>query len=192
MLYEVILDSGETPNKCTIAPLGYRPDFRIMRVANVLALGPLSSTVLLHPDGVCLSEMGDSLGQITGIASIDCIWRRLPGLIRRISGTLPTLAKIPSGFVTAYPRKSSDDSDPKEGLATIEALFIASALLGRWDSSLLSEYYFGRRFIELNSKRLIELGVKEVSDEKNFPPQTFIPRHSKFRRWNRGKALTKG
>jgi hypothetical protein len=32
MIYEIILDAGETANKCTIAPLAHRPDFRLFPV----------------------------------------------------------------------------------------------------------------------------------------------------------------
>lgn len=188
MRYEVILDSGETPNKCTIAPLAHRPDFHIFRVSKSLALGPFSSTVLLHPEGICMTQVGSSLGTVTGIASIDCIWRRLPGLLNRLSGEIPTKVRIPDGFVTAYPRKSSYDTDPDCGLATIEALFIASSLFGNWDVTLLSSYYFGRKFVELNANRFIELGVKEAEDPKLFPAQLCVPRHSKFRRESRGRV----
>lgn len=188
MLYEVILDSGETPNKCTIAPLESRTDFRLIRVSNILEFEPLSSNILLHPDGICLSEFRNSPREIKGIACIDCIWRRLPSLIRRLSTPIPQLVKIPSGFVTAYPRKSTDPDDPAQGLATIEAIFIASALLGNWDPSLLSQYYFGKKFVELNAVRLRDLGVAEASDPRNFPPQATFPKNSEFKRWKRGKT----
>lgn len=158
MRYEVILDHGESANRCTIAPLAERPDFRIIQVRHHegRALGPFQSPVLLHPDGECLTGWATP---VSGIATIDCVWKRLPTLLSRLATPLPQLVRIPAGFVTAYPRTNKHGQDPEGGLATIEAIFIAAALLGRWDVTLLSRYYFGRRFVELNAARFRELGV---------------------------------
>ena len=123
--------------------------------------------------------------EVLGISCVDCVWKRLDGLIQRIQGPLPALVKIPDGFQTAYPRVSKKNTDPSAGLATIEAIFIAAALLGNWDPTLLSEYYFGRRFIELNLKRFQELGVP-VGD---YPVLTPRPRNSQQRKISRGKRI---
>ena len=167
--YEVILDRGETPNKCTIAPLAGRPEFRIWRVKSGAPLGPMSADWLLHPDGECLSDLRESLGVVRGLAAIDCTWRRLPMLVEQVEGTLPKLARIPSGFVTAYPRKSAHGRDPDAGLATIEAIFIARALLGAWVPELLSHYYFGTEFVRLNARRFADFGVREAQDPTLMP-----------------------
>jgi pre-rRNA-processing protein TSR3 len=185
MFYEVIIDSGETPNKCTIAPLSYRRDFKLIRVKGEGLLGPLSSAVLLHHQGECLTQLRQTLGPVEGIASIDCIWRRLGTLLRRVHRPMPVLARIPEGFETAYPRTSKLKLDPTGGLATIEAIFTARALLGHWDVTLLSEYYFGRRFVELNAQRFVELGVHQASVEETFPLVPSRPRNSSQRRRDR-------
>lgn len=189
MFYEVILDSGETANKCTIAPLSSRSDFRITRVKGPNTFGPMASQILLHHEGKCLTEIKAALAQpIQGIATIDCVWRRLDGLVARIKGDLPALARIPEGFVTAYPRKSTlIDNDPDCGLATIEAIFVASALLDNWDVTLLSEYHFGREFVLLNQRRFVELGVLEARDDSKIPVQAQRRRDSLTRRRDRGK-----
>jgi ribosome biogenesis protein Tsr3 len=188
MQYEVILDLGETANKCTIAPLSYRSDFRLMRVQdNCGTLGPLFSSILLHHEGTCLTTVRESMPRIAGIATIDCVWRRLDGLIRRVQGPLPILARIPAGFETAYPRRSEKDFDPEGGLATIEAIFVSAALLGNWDVSLFSEYYFGRKFIEMNKNRFLELGVVQANNQENLPTLSPRTRNSKQRRRDRGK-----
>jgi len=189
MLYEVILDTGETPNKCTIAPLAHRPDFRLFPVKGGGVLGPLISPVLLHHQGRCLTELRNTLGPISGIATVDCVWRRLDDLIGRIKGELPILARIPDGFVTAYPRRSVNNTDPTGGLATIEAIFVAAALLGNWDVSLLSEYYFGRRFVELNSDRFLELGLHQAANPGALPILTPRARNSQQRRRDRREIL---
>ncbi len=187
MRYEVILDSGETANKCTIAPLAGRPDFRLIPVKGAGALGPLQSSILLHHEGRCLIELRESLGEVSGIACIDCVWRRLDPLIRRVEGKLPVLTRIPDGFATAYPRKSVLDTDPDGGLATIEAIFVAAAILGNWDTSLLSNYYFGRRFVELNARRLIELGATQAADDSQWPVHVSKQRSALQRRRDRGR-----
>lgn len=188
MFYEVVIDSSETANKCTILPLASRPDFHLIRIKKIKKLPTLNSPILLHHEGECLTEIRKSLGQVQAIASIDCVWRRLEGILARVERPLPRFARIPDGFQTAYPRKSSDNSDPDGGLATIEALFIAGALLGNWDATLLSKYYFGRKFVELNRNRFQELGVYPENDQEAMPVLSKPPRHALQRRRDRERV----
>ncbi len=51
---------------------------------------------------------------------------------------------------TAYPRRSKTFEDPGAGLASVEALFAAMALLGQPRPDLLDEYHWRERFLELN------------------------------------------
>lgn len=189
MFYEVIVDVGETPNKCTILPLRHRKDFHLTSVKGRRSFDPFRSEVLLHHEGQCLTELRKSLKMVQGIACIDCVWRRLDGLLKRVAPPLPLLARIPDGFVTAYPRKSAQSTDPDGGLATIEAIFVAAALLGHWDPSLLSEYHFGRKFVEMNQKLFVELGVIQAADSQNFPVLNQQTRNSRQRRLNRKERL---
>jgi pre-rRNA-processing protein TSR3 len=173
MRYEVILDHGESPNRCTIAPLADRADFRLIYVrgSGERPQGPFASPILLHPDGECLTRVAQT--EVTGIATIDCVWKRLPPLLARLAGPVPRPVRIPAGFETAYPRRNKHGLDPDGGLATIEAIFIAAALAGHWDETLLARYYFGRRFIELNARRFLELGVsrEDASSLPALPPR---------------------
>lgn len=187
MRYEVVLDEGETPNKCTIAPLAPRPDFRLIRVEGRKPLGALSSPILLHHEGECITRLRSEPKQVSGIASVDCIWRRLDFLLARIDAPLPRLVRIPDGFETAYPRRSENDTDPEGGLATIEAIFVASAFLGNWDPTLLSKYYFGRRFIEMNRVRFLDGGVSQAADPSLLPSFIAPERNSRQRRRDRGR-----
>ena len=166
MRYEIVIDPGETPNKCTIAPLAYRPDFTLIRARGDVILPRLTSPLLLHHEGPCITGFRRKGPVVDGIAAIDCVWRRLGVLVRRIPKPLPVLVSIPEGFATAYPRRSIRHVDPSGGLATIEAIFIAAALLGHWDRSLLAEYYFAPVFIEKNRARFLELGVMQASLEE--------------------------
>lgn len=188
MKYEIVIDHSETGSQCSIQPLRGRPDFKFFGVSGEGPLGPLSAPILLHPDGKCLTEM-DLPPTVSALASVDCVWIRLPKIIRRLSwtDTPAVLAKIPDGFVTAYPRVSKLTSDPKGGLATVEALFAAAALLGNWDVSLLSRYYFGRLFVERNAKLFVELGVAHPANDAEWPPRVVPQRTALARRINRGR-----
>lgn len=189
MIYEVVMDAGETANKCTIAPLADRLDFKILRVKGEGPIGPLNAPLLLHHEGQCLSELRGRLGCVSAVASIDCVWRRLALIQARLVWTVgqPFLARIPAGFKTVYPRVSAKNTDPDGGLATIEAIFVAAALLGNWDLSLLSRYYFGRAFIEKNAARFMELGVYQPVSESAFAAMADTHRTSMTRRQNRGR-----
>jgi ribosome biogenesis protein Tsr3 len=191
MFYEVIVDMGETQNKCTISPLAYRTDFRLTHVKSDAKedglFGPLQSPLILHHEGECITTLVKSMGTVPGIACIDCVWRRLDGLLHRVAAPMPVYARIPDGFVTAYPRTSKQNTDPDTGLATIEAIFIAAALVGNWDASLLSEYYFGPKFIELNRTRFVELGVHQAADPAAMPVLNSKIRNSSQRRRDRGR-----
>lgn len=61
---------------------------------------------------------------------------------------------IPKGYKTAYPRKQEDCSHPGQGLASVEALFIAYHILGRYTENILRHYYFKEKFLKKNQKKL--------------------------------------
>jgi len=54
------------------------------------------------------------------------------------------------GFRTAYPRVSKHGTDPENGLASVEALFVAHHLLGRPTDGLLDHYRWAEEFLQLN------------------------------------------
>jgi ribosome biogenesis protein Tsr3 len=145
----------------------------------------LKADILLHHEGECLSKLKATLGRPNGLATVDCIWRRLDFLFSKILAPIPILARIPDGFKTAYPRRNEKGTDPESGLATIEALFVGSALLGTWDASLFSHYYFGRKFVEINSDRFEELGVHEAKRVDKLPILTPKLRNSEQRKRDR-------
>ncbi len=191
MIYEIIIDHDETPNKCTITPLADRKDFKLFPVFGEGGIGPLSAPLLLHHEGECLTKVRSSFDSVDAIACVDCVWRKLPRIIRKIrwtNETEPIRVKIPEGFKTVYPRVGLPNSDPDGGLATIEAIFVASALLGHWDATLLSKYYFGRKFVEVNAQRFLELGIKQVTNLECLPGIAPKARDSYSRRLNRGRV----
>ncbi len=154
MRYEILVDRTERPTKCSILPLGYRSDFRIVRFDRRRPIVPLTGSLLLHPDGVPLSGVtADQFasGDAIILCAIDCNWKRLKTVVDRVTGPLPPLVRVPDGFQTVYRRRSKLNLDPECGLATIEALFIASAFLGVWDESLLREYAMAAEFLSVNA-----------------------------------------
>ena len=162
MRYEILVDRTERPKKCTILPLAYREDFHIVRFDRRYPIRPLAGSVLLHPDGDLLTTQGTArIERREGIvlSAIDCNWRRLDAIVGRIVGPLPPQVRIPDGFLTAYRRRNQRDLDPEGGLATIEALFLASAFLGVWDESLLKEYAMGAEFLAVNASLFEEHGI---------------------------------
>lgn len=181
--YEIFVDHGETPNRCTILPLAYRDDFTILRKR---FLAPLSSQILLHPDGICLSTMDKTQG-IQSLAAIDCVWKRLDPLLAALPSPKPLLAKIPDGFVTAYPRVAKNNKDPEGGFATIEAIFIGAAFLGHWDLTLLREYYFADEFLRKNAEAFSAFGIHSEVTSGVYNP--LLPRNSQTRRLSRGRPI---
>lgn len=84
------------------------------------------------------------------ILLLDATWRLLPKVRAQVTGvTIPR--SIPHGWQTAYPRVSKDGSDPSAGLASVEALFVAQAVMGWTDPNLLEAYYWAESFRALNA-----------------------------------------
>lgn len=146
--YEILLDKKENPRKCTIHPLKGRADFLIRPFSGNKPIAAFGADCLLHVDGENLAEIPK--GSLQSLALIDCTWKKVFPTMQRVAKPLPKLVRIPDGFVTAYPRRNKEGNDPGEGLATIEALFIAAAFLGFWDETLLEKYYFKDAFLKEN------------------------------------------
>lgn len=148
------------------------------------------SGVLLHPEGIdlhLLSEAEKERGRALGLSAIDCVWKRLDPLLRSLPEPQPVKARIPDGFVTAYPRVAKDQRDPEGGFATIEALFIGAAFLGHTDYSLLREYYFAEEFLKRNDEAFRRYGITLSYETPIYRP--LLPRNSETRRISRGRRL---
>lgn len=167
--FEVLIDKRENKKQCTIHPLRERPDFHLRYFdTGTELLPPLAGDVLLHVDGEPLDEFARRRPEVGRIATIDCTWKRLGPVLKRLPLPLPALVKIPASFVTAYPRRSKIPGlDPDGGLATIEALFIAAAFFGVWDETLLEKFHFKKEFLALNSKNWnrYQLGPAQVREK---------------------------
>jgi pre-rRNA-processing protein TSR3 len=79
---------------------------------------------------------------------LDSTWRWLPQLRACVTGT-PVPRSIPGNLRTAYPRVSRVFDDPANGLASVEALYVARRLLGDDDPSLLAQYHWREQFLAI-------------------------------------------
>ena len=142
----------ESPKKCSLTPLRGRDEWPIRWIH--CALGDeveVGEVTLLHPEGEPLSPAGDS----RPLLLIDSSWRDLPRVLRGVQGTLHRRC-LPQGLVTAYPRKSNYFEDPETGLASIEALHAAVAMLGKRDDRLLEGYHWAEQYLRRNEELLAQ------------------------------------
>jgi pre-rRNA-processing protein TSR3 len=143
----ILRDPHEAAAKCTLTPLRGLAGVRFVEHRGDLRL-PCAGRVLLHPDGDELSE----LDRGRDLLLLDCSWRRLPRLLRALEGA-PIPRRLPP-FVSAYPRRSKTFPDPAAGLASVEALYLATRILGAARPELLRGYRWREAFLGANRERL--------------------------------------
>ena len=143
----ILRDPRESVKKCSLTPLrgmegiafvDYAPERRVDGAGRVL----------LHTEGELLSEADAG----RDLLLIDCSWRRVEPLLRTVDGE-PVKRRLPP-LVTAYPRRSKAFQDPDQGLASVEALFAALALMGAPRPELLRDYRWAEGFLEANRDAL--------------------------------------
>lgn len=139
----ILRDPRESAAKCSLSPLRGLAGIRFERwePGRVWDVG---RRIVLHPDGQALSR--DDAG--IDLLLVDCAWRRLPRLLACVQGELLPRSLPP--LVTAYPRRSRLFVDPERGLASVEALYAALALLGEPRPELLAGYRWREQFLAAN------------------------------------------
>jgi pre-rRNA-processing protein TSR3 len=138
----IVRDAHENPRKCSILPLRGRCDL-VFVTYPVRRMPKVEGYVRLAADGPELS-MADA---DCGLLLLDASWKRAAAMTRAFEH-VP--ARSLHGWQTAYPRTSKRGTDPDNGLATVEALFIAHHLLGRATAGLLDHYHWADEFLRLN------------------------------------------
>ena len=137
----VIRHPKERIAKCSLRFLHDRPEMTFLRARpgwQFDATGFLLLAVDAPP--LSLADAGRPL------LLLDSTWRWLPQVRACVVGT-PIERSIPGPLRTAYPRVSKVFDDPAGGLASIEALYVARALLGDTDPSLLDGYHWKAAFL---------------------------------------------
>lgn len=139
----IVHDPREPKNKCSVTPLRGMPGVRFEPLKGERRIDA-GGRIWLHPDGEELTA--DDRGP--GLLLIDCTWRRMPSLARRIEGEA-IKRRLPP-LVTAFPRRSKLIPDPEHGLASVEALYAAVAILEGPRPELLAGYRWARAFLDAN------------------------------------------
>ncbi|NOX55981.1 MAG: hypothetical protein GXP27_16370 [Planctomycetes bacterium] len=149
----IVVHPKERRSKCTVEPLRGQPGFVFWKFPR---LGPqrLSNYIQLALDAPPLTRHDAD----KGLLILDGTWR----LVEKMA---PTFVHVPRRSLpscrTAYPRSSKLFEDPDQGLATIEALYLAYLILGRDTTGLLDEYRWADEFLRRNA----ELFERIVSGE---------------------------
>ena len=137
----VIRHPREKLSKCSLTPLHGRPEITFLKSSPEFTFDA-SGYVMLEVGAPPLSEADAGLPVLV----LDATWRLLPGMLAQVQGA-PIRRSIPDGVKTAYPRVGKSYPDPHGGLASVEALFVARALMGDLDESLLDGYYWREAFL---------------------------------------------
>jgi pre-rRNA-processing protein TSR3 len=138
----IVRHSHESARKCSVLPLRGRPDLIFLSYP-VKQRPALEGYVRLAAEGPELTAADAG----HGLLLLDGSWR-WAGVMNRDFLDVP--ARSLRGYRTAYPRASKQGTDPDNGLASVEALFIAYHLLGRPTEGLLDHYHWAAEFLRLN------------------------------------------
>jgi pre-rRNA-processing protein TSR3 len=138
----IIRHRKENPRKCTVLPLRGRPGIVLLGYP-VNDMPDLSGYIRLAADGPELSAADAGAGLLV----LDGSWRWAAAMTRDFQQVPPRSLR---GYKTAYPRVSKLGADPDNGLASVEALYIACHVLGRSTEGLLDHYRWRTEFLELN------------------------------------------
>ena len=139
----IVHDPREPANKCSVTALRGMEGVRFVPLHRGTRVDA-GRRIWLHPDG---EELGPADRGI-GLLLIDCTWRKVSKFSKRIDGEL--LPRRLPKLVTAYPRRSKLALDPEHGLASVEALYAAIALLYAPRPDLLARYRWAAAFLAAN------------------------------------------
>lgn len=139
----ILRDPREDPRKCSLRGLHGRPDVAFHRWRADRTWDAIGRVLLAVGAPVLAPE-----DAAAGLLLLDCSWRRVPSLRRCLLGD-PVERSLPP-LRTAYPRTARAGTDPDAGLASIEALYAAVALLWGPDLTLLDGYPSAAAFLAQN------------------------------------------
>lgn len=138
----IVRHPKENPRKCSVLPLRGRDDL-VFLTYPVAEPPPFEGYVRLAAEGPELSTADAG----RGLLLLDGSWNWAAKMTHAFEKVPP---RSLSGFQTAYPRVSKRGTDPLNGLATVEALFLAYHILGRSTDDLLRHYRWAADFLRVN------------------------------------------
>jgi pre-rRNA-processing protein TSR3 len=138
----IVRHKAENPRKCSVLPLRGRPDLLFLNYP-VTQRPSLDMYVRLAADGPELSPADAA----AGLLLLDGSWRRADAMTRAFLDVPP---RSLHGWKTAYPRVSKLGTDPDNGLASVEAMYLAYRVLGRPTDGLLDHYRWAAEFLRIN------------------------------------------
>jgi len=146
----ILRHQRENLKKCSLRGLECREDCLFFTYPSS-DLPELSQHILLAIEAPPLSVADVD----KGIFLLDATWRYAARMLHFVEAKTPIEKRsIPKGFRTAYPRRQEDCPNPEEGLASVEALYIAYKILGRDPTGLLDHYHWKDLFLEKNRHML--------------------------------------
>lgn len=138
----IVRHQRENRKKCSIWPLHGRPDLVFLPYP-VRERPDLTGYIRLAAEGPELSPADAA----AGVLLLDGSWRWAAAMTRAFLDVPP---RSLHGFRTAYPRVSKQGTDPDNGLASVEALYVAYHILGRETQGLLDHYRWAEEFLRIN------------------------------------------
>ncbi len=143
----ILRHPDENLTKCTLEPLRNRAELEFFEATAGFQVD--ATDMILLEVGAPVLSVADAGHRLL---LLDGNWKHVEFLRTRITGR-PIARSLPV-IATAYPRRNREGLDPLEGLASVEALYLALKILGYDDTSLLADYHwreeFLRRVRELN------------------------------------------
>ena len=143
----VIRHRKENLKKCSLRGLESRSDFKFHRFP-MQEFPDLTGYVMLAMEGEELTEADAH----SGLLLIDATWRYAAQMCAAVDREILLPKRtLPQKYRTAYPRHQTDCPNPDEGLASVEALYLAFLITGRDPTGLLDKYYWKNEFLQKNS-----------------------------------------
>jgi pre-rRNA-processing protein TSR3 len=136
----ILRHPDENLAKCSLEPLRGRADLRFVEATPGVSVDG-TGHVLLEVGAPPLGPEDTALPLLL----LDGNWKHLPWLRARVTGS-PIARSLPA-VPTAYPRRNFEGKDPAEGLASVEALYLALRLRGNDDRTLLEHYRWKDPFL---------------------------------------------
>lgn len=141
----IIRHRKENLKKCSLKGLEKREDILFYSYPLKKDLPDLSDYFLLDMNGKELKKED----QNKKILLIDSTWKYSDKILKILPDNIEKRS-LPKNYISAYPRKQTMCLDPKRGLASIEALYLAYLITKRDVKGLLNNYYWKDKFLEIN------------------------------------------